>query len=187
MGKTQASAGGQKSSLTARRPAWSGVYDGYPKVNGGTSSESDEDPEIVFTGVFGADYDKSTYFNACGTRVSLALLAGGMRQVGNRGVKITNKSNKFYGKQIEPGAGKLKDILENKWGGADIVINFPTDISDVRKKLSGKKGVYIMIPKSPRVFNASGHATLWTGYNVINAQHHYVSEYTAAIYFWELK
>ncbi len=29
MSKVHASAGGQKSSLTARRPAWNGVYNGW--------------------------------------------------------------------------------------------------------------------------------------------------------------
>lgn len=186
MGKVHASAGGQKSSLTARRPTWNNVYNGYPKVNGGTSSEGDEYYDTVFTNVFGASYDKTIYFNACGTRVSLALLAGGVRQVGNRGIKITNKNHKFYGKQIEPGAEKLKSILEGKWGKADIVVNFPTNLSDVSSKLDGKKGIYIMIPKSPRDFHASGHATSWTG-NRVMADHYYIAEYTAAIYFWELK
>lgn len=186
MGKAYASAGGQKSSLTARRPSWSGVYNGYPKVNDGTLSEDDENFDTVFTDVFGANYDKAIYYNACGTRVSLALLAGGMRQVGNRGIKITNKNNKFHGQQIEPGAEKLKSILEGKWGKADIVVNYPTNLSDVSSKLDGKKGIYIMIPKSPRDFNASGHATLWTGNRVI-ADHYYIADYTSAIYFWELK
>lgn len=183
MGKVRANGG---DVLIARRPAWSGVYAGYPKIDEGTESEGDEDAEIVFTSVFGPDYDKTTYFNACGTRLSLALLSGGVKQVGSRGIKIKNKNNTFYGKQIEPGAGRLKDILEKKWGKADIVVRYPTKLSDVSEKLDKKKGVYIMIPKSAHEFGASGHATLWTGKRVMS-DHYYISELTAAVYFWELK
>ncbi|MBL1255197.1 hypothetical protein JK365_22400 [Salmonella enterica subsp. enterica serovar Ceyco] len=141
---------------------------------------------LFFTSVFGPDYDKDTYFNACGTRLSLALLAGGVKQVGSRGIKITNKENTFYGKQIEPGAGRLKDTLEKKWGKADIVVKYPTELSDVSAKLDEKKGVYIMIPKSVRDFGATGHATLWTG-NRVMSDHYYISDMTAEVYFWELK
>lgn len=45
MGKVRAKGG---NVLIARRPAWNGVYAGYPKVNGGTASEGDEDADIVF-------------------------------------------------------------------------------------------------------------------------------------------
>nr|WP_277750980.1 T6SS effector amidase Tae4 family protein [Salmonella enterica] len=116
----------------------------------------------------------------------MALLSGGMGGVGERGIKITNKSNIYYGKTIEPGAGNFKTFLEKKWGKADETIKLPTTIDDVSKRLNNKKGVYIMIPKNPHDFGATGHATLWIGNRVIN-DHYYISKHTYAVYFWELK
>ncbi|CNI19209.1 Uncharacterised protein [Yersinia thracica] len=178
--------GNTVSTLNIKRPAWSHVYAGYPKTSGGPALEDDLSAEIIFTGVFGSTYDRIMYSNACGTRVSLALLAGGMQRVGSRKIDITVKTHAFHGKYIEPGAAKLKEFLEIKWKQPEHIIKQPKTLADVSVKLKGKKGIYIMIPKSPQKFGASGHATLWTGNRVIG-DHHYISDNTFAVYLWELK
>jgi len=99
---------------------------------------------------------------------------------------ISEKTHAHYGKYIEPGADKLKVFLESKWGKPESKISSPVTFDKVDKLLNGKKGIYIMIPKSPRDFGASGHATLWTGKRVIG-DHDYISGNTDAVYFWELK
>ncbi|WP_145523072.1 T6SS effector amidase Tae4 family protein [Yersinia rohdei] len=181
-----ARAGNTVSTLNIKRPAWSHVYAGYPKTSGGPASEDDLSAETIFTEVFGSTYDRAIYSNACGTRVSLALLAGGMQRVGGREIGITVKTHAFYGKYIEPGAAKLKEFLEIKWKKPEYIIKQPKILDDVSIKLNGKKGIYIMIPKIPKKFGASGHATLWTGNRVIG-DHHYISDNTFAVYLWELK
>ncbi|POP40381.1 hypothetical protein CHU32_27720 [Superficieibacter electus] len=187
MKKVTVTAGQSTSTIMVNRPPWNKVYGGYPKTNAGTASEGDLLNTEVFTQVFGVDYDPVTYHNACGTRTSLALLAGGMGGVGERGIKITNKSNIYYGKTIEPGAGNLKTFLEKKWGKADEIIKFPKTVDDVSKRLNNKKGIYIMIPTRPSDFGgATGHATLWTG-NRVMGDNYCIDEHTYAIYFWELK
>ncbi len=186
MATITSAAGRATSTLKVKRPAWSLVYDGYPKTSGGSASEDDLPASTIFTAVFGPNYDLDTYSNACGTRVSLALLAGGMPRIGSRNIKITVKTHVYYDKSIEPGAAKLKEFLENKWGKPEQTIKAPVTLNDVSIKLKDKKGIYIMIPKSPQLFGASGHATLWTGKRVIG-DHYYISDNTFAIYFWELK
>ncbi|EHG7581554.1 MULTISPECIES: T6SS effector amidase Tae4 family protein [Citrobacter] len=186
MATISASVGQTMTSLIVTRPAWSYVYTGYPKTTGGVDVEGDLSAETVFTDVFGVGYDTTIYSNACGTRVSLALLAGGMKRVGIRNIMVSVKTHPCYGKYIEPGAAKLRDFLENKWGSPENIIKSPVTFNKVKIELNGKKGIYIMIPKSPRVFGASGHATLWTGKRVIG-DNHYISENTFAVYFWELK
>lgn len=181
-----ARSGNSTSSLTVKRPSWASVYAGYPKTSGGVSSENDLPAPAVFTSIFGAGYDVNTYSNACGTRVSLALLSAGMTRVGTRKIMISEKAHTHYGSFIEPGAAKLKDFLVSKWGKPENKISAPVTFDKVDKALNGKKGVYIMIPKSPSIFGASGHASLWTGTRVIG-DHDYISDNTDAVYFWELK
>ncbi|WP_380177456.1 T6SS effector amidase Tae4 family protein [Kalamiella sp. sgz302252] len=181
-----ARSGNSTSSLNVKRPSWASVYAGYPKVNGGTDFENDLNGEEVFISIFGPEYDKVTFVNACGTRVSLALLSAGFKRVGKRKIMITEKSHKHYGKYIEPGAARLKDFLISIWGRPEHKILYPGSIDKVNAALKGKKGIYIMIPKSPAAFNATGHATLWTGKGAIG-NNHYITEKTAEIYLWELK
>jgi hypothetical protein len=186
MATINARSGSSTSSLRVRRPSWVNVYSGYPKTGGGVDIENDLPAPVVFSSIFGANYDTNIYSNACGTRVSLSLLSSGMTRVGIRNIMISEKRHKHYGKYIEPGADKLKVFLESKWGRSEIKISSPVTFDKVDNQLNGKKGIYIMIPKSPRDFGASGHATLWTGKRVIG-DHDYISSNTDAVYFWELK
>ncbi|MTH48877.1 T6SS effector amidase Tae4 family protein [Intestinirhabdus alba] len=181
-----ARSGNSSSSLNVKRPSWSSVYAGYPKTNAGTDYEDDLRATEVFTSIFGYGYDTTIYTNACGTRVSLALLSAGMNRVGSRKIMISEVTHPHYGKFIEPGAARLKEFLVAKWGNPEKSIASPADIESVARVLDGKKGIYIMIPKLPGVFGASGHATLWTGKRVMG-DHHYISDNTHAVYFWELK
>lgn len=186
MATINARSGNSTSSLSVRRPSWASVYSGYPKTGGGVDVENDLSAPVVFSSIFSASYDSSIYSNACGTRVSLSLLSAGIARVGTRKIMISEKTHIHYGKYIEPGADKLKVFLESKWGKPDIKVSSPVTFVKVDKQLNGKKGIYIMIPKSPRDFGASGHATLWTGKRVIG-DHDYISSNTDAVYFWELK
>lgn len=100
-------------------------------------------------------------------------------------MKIREKTHKYYGHFIEPRAALLKDFLVATWGKPEVTIKFPTTLQTVENALNGKKGIYIMILKYPAIFEATGHATLWTGNGVIG-DHHYINDNTHTVYFWEL-
>jgi len=169
-----------KNQLSIRkRPRWAKVYEGYPKDSSGVN---DLDSVSVFSEILGNNYDRSIFTNACATRVSLGLLNGGM--IVSKNFEI--KNGKFKGKGFIASAIGLKDWLSrnNVWGEADEFIKGSSDITDVKKRLGSRNGIYIIIGG----FNGgiSGHATLWIGaIKDAFAGNNYVS-YGGDVYFWEL-
>lgn len=178
--KVTATAKKQKASIRVNRPAWSKVYEGYPKRGAYGELKAEE----VFTSIFGPDYDRKNLGNACATRVSLALL--------NAGVNIDKKEyviriGKFKDKVIIVSAVNMVAWLKRKFGEPDVTIKEPQSLSVIQAQIGNRKGIYAMLPKSSKQFEATGHVTLWVGHTVMGGDGH--SYYTQArvVYFWELK
>lgn len=189
VGKCKARAVNVSSTILAKRPAWSAVYEGYPKNQ---SATDDESAPLVFANLLGSNYDKSTFGNACATRVSLGLINGGMRVKAS--YRIQNRQHPFYNKGFITSALGLKDWLSlpSIWGEADTIICNPKTIDEVANQINRgriKNGIYIII--GGFTLPTTGHATLWIGnkQNVIGG-HHYILEnsgHEQKVYFWELK
>lgn len=180
-----------------KRPSWSDVYYGYPK----TTNHQDLPAEKVFENVFGTNYDKKTFGDACGTRVSLALITGGVNVKND--FRITNRKFHLYGGGFIASAIGLKNWLsrDDVFGKADIIIQEkykgqPFDkskpditLKEVQNKIGSKNGIYIMLPKSGYFSTSAttGHATLWVGRNrnAISGKNHAIG--AKEIHFWELK
>ncbi|MGH1517853.1 T6SS effector amidase Tae4 family protein [Chryseobacterium sp. JK1] len=176
-----ATCGRASTTIRVKRPSWSDVYNGYPKVG-----NDDEPATSIFPKILGDDYNKKTFGNACATRVSLGLLKGKM--IVRKDFQI--QKGDFKDKGFIASAGSLKKWLEKEsvWGTADITVTGPSDIKTVANKINEsriKNGVYIIL--GGFVDGITGHATLWIGNNrdVIGG-HNYVS-YGGTVYFWELK
>lgn len=188
-----------------RRPRWKDVYDGYPLTNEGTSYEDDLGAEEVITYLFGT-YNNE---NACAARLSIALLISGVGIGGDNTViitekiygkdvtktetidykKITHSGDSLEGKNVILGAEKMRCWLWKKWVKANRIVYNPKSLTDAQREFNGENGVYIMRPKVPKIFEATGHCTLWTGENVIGGSKdkHYINENTFAVYLWILK
>lgn len=166
-------------SITVRRPKWDDVYAGYPKTADGYDLPAPD----VFTSILGPNYNTAIFSNACATRVSLGLLAGGMSV--KKDFLISQGT--YSGKGFIASALNLKNWLSRQsvWGAADVSITNPSDLASVSAKINGRNGVYIIVGGfGPGI---SGHATLWVGANN-NAigGNHYVDN-GGDVYFWELK
>lgn len=160
------------------RPKWNKVYEGYPKTGDGSDDMPTRD---VFSSILGSIDDPVKFDNACATRVSLGLLNSGVEVKKDFLVQI----GQFKGKGFIASAQGLKEWLSNSliFGKPDIVIQNPSNLTEVKNKINSKNGIYIVLGG---FHNVSGHATLWLGNkkDVIGG-HNYVSN-SGIIYFWEL-
>ncbi|GGY68284.1 T6SS effector amidase Tae4 family protein [Pseudoduganella albidiflava] len=57
------------------------------------------------------------FYDTCAIRMSVALLRAGVRLPGAR---MAAKSGRLKGKRIEPGQGKLSQILKRIWGNPEV-------------------------------------------------------------------
>ena len=84
-------------STTIKRPKWEDVYAGYPK---NVAGDDDMDAPSVFRLVLGDRYytkHQSIFSNACATRVSLGLIAGGMTMKREFNIIIEHINTKVKG------------------------------------------------------------------------------------------
>lgn len=170
----------QTKPIQIKRPKWDDVYHGYPKVNPGTPYENDLPAPKVFTSIFGANYDKVTFGNACATRLSLGLINAKIKV--KTEYSIAEGPNK--GKGIIVSAVNMGNWLKDKQlGKPDEKIENPKSFNEVANKIGKRRGIYILISNDSRW--ASGHATLWHDGNAIGGHNYY--EHAKVIYFWELK
>ena len=147
--------GFKSTLLKINRPKWIDVYKHYPKINAGTLNENDEPAVSVFKRIFGEDYDRRIFVNACATRVSIALLGANIKVKGD----FVILKGEYKGRRIITSAIKLLKWLssDSVFGKADIIINSPSCFNDVYSKLKEKKGIYILESNNYRW--AIGHAT----------------------------
>lgn len=137
----------------------------------------------VFASIFGDNYDRDTFKNACATRVSLGLLAGGMKVFKSFNVDI----GIYKDKGIMTSASGLRRWLSKieVWGPADTIIKNSNSFKVVSQTIASRNGVYIV--EGGFSGGVTGHATLWVGANnnAINGSHY--ADIGGTIYFWELK
>lgn len=170
----------QAKPIQIKRPKWDDVYHGYPKINPGKPNENDLPASQVFTSIFGENYDKVTFGNACATRLSLGLINGKIKV--KTEYSISEGPNK--GKGIIVSAVNMGNWLKDKqFGKPDETIEKPKSFNEVANRIGTRRGVYVLISNDSRW--ASGHATLWHDGNAIGGHNYY--EHAKVIYFWELK
>lgn len=165
------------------KPKFQDVLDGYPLNRLRTDDMSTHE---VFEMVFGKNYDRTLFTNACATRVCVGLNEAGI----DVRKDFIGQTGKMKGKGVIASAIKLRKWLTFKFGEADLVLKNPKDFAEVSKAINGRQGIYIMHPKKGAFSSASitGHATLWVGgtYNNAVGLHNYIQE-AKSIYFWSLK
>lgn len=180
MSNVIARAGNIQRTLTVKRPKWSDVYAGYPKNAMGTD---DLPAPEVFRSIFGTDYDKNTFGNACATRLSLGLLNGGINF--GRSKEYNIQMGQLKGKGVLTSAVNMINWLKKNFGKPDVVIENPKQLNDIALKIGDRKGIYAMLPRDSKDFGASGHVTLWHKGDAIGKHNYFES--AKVIYFWELK
>lgn len=177
-----AKAEGQESKpLGISRPKWDDVYKHYPKTNAGTASENDKPAVELFSELFGKDYDRSLFSNACATRLSIALIGAGMSVK----TEFVIAYGSLKGKGITTSAKNILTWLSSSsvFGEADIIIKKPASFNVISSKIGEKKGIYIIDSNNYKW--ASGHVTLWYDGHAIG--HHDYWEHAKEVHFWELK
>lgn len=167
--------------LGISRPRWSDVYKYYPKIKEGTASENDKPAVEVFSELFGEDYNKKLFSNACATRLSIALIGAGM----NVKTEFIITHGSLKGKGITTSAKNILTWISssNIFGKADIIITNLVSFNSISSKIGTKKGIYII--ESNNYKWASGHVTLW--YNGHAIGYHDYWEHAKEVHFWELK
>jgi len=193
---------GKTAPVWCERPRWEDVYNGYPKRDGILPEYDEELPtEEVFELIFGENYDKNMFTNACATRVSIALLGAGIT-IGKKvkivtiekkieevdTTKITLNYKNLKEKRVITGASTMHGWLVKEWGEpkGEFKITKPKSLEEILEKFRGKKGIYTMLPPTPKDFGGiTGHCTLWTGKNAFGGNHYAKEAY--AVHLWELK
>jgi hypothetical protein len=132
--------------------------------------------------------------NSCATRVSLALVNAGIKNLTPGFTTYSEAAYKeFKSKRIITSAVNFITWLTKNWGQPEI--KFKTDqntgLQGLKNKIGARKGVFLFKALNTREFGASGHITLWDGLNVITGSSYtnvaYADEYQGEVYFWELK
>ncbi len=168
-------------SARQSKPKWLDVFNGYPKtLDSSTNSYYDLPASDVFTSVLGSGYDSTKFDDACATRVSIALLAGGINVRKSFLVQV----GKYKGKGFIARANGLKEWLIKIWGTANVYVKGPTTLSDVKSKIGSKNGVYIIVGA---IGSSTGHATLWLGAQGDAIGNKNYIDRGGDVYFWELK
>lgn len=175
-----ATVGGQSSTIQAKRPLFSALWENYPvkmpaadvysMVGGQALALYTENP----TG----------YANACALRLSRSLNYGGMP------IKQTTRGYKVKGSDDKPYLLRVREMIsfvEQNFGKADITFK-PQSNEDVSFQLRGKKGVIIF--KVSGWGDATGHVTLWNGSDCGDSCyfiHDRSNVRTTDILFWNLR
>lgn len=154
-------------------PSWSDIYKNYPK----TTSGSDLPAPQVYALVGGAVADAYTndpinYANACALRISRALNYSRVTIPEIPGVTLKGADNKNY----IVSSIRMYDFMKKTFGSGSIILSQSdggTNGNDFQSHLQGHKGIYIMRPSNPAIFQAYGHCTLYTGADCIGGHNYF--------------
>ena len=152
--------------------------------------DADLDESIeVYTAVGGAVLTKylAGARNTCALRVSKGLNYSGVTIPNIPGVTVKGADNKNYFLVAKNLLSWMKKTFDTPTGdnhltecqGGTNGINFPT-------LLQNKQGIYIMIPKSPSLFEASGHADMFFNGDCDGSCYFGATGGVQDIFFWEL-
>jgi len=204
MARLLASVGGRSALCICNRPRWEDVYKNYPWKNKNADTYDDEDAKTVFKEILGKQYDgkngiytdangrKTSFENACATRVSIALVKSGMEMRKD----FLIQAGELKGKGFIASAKGLKEWLSlpGVWGEVKGIpgkiseeeeINEEIALERVAKEIGGRSGVYIILDNGDK--RVKDHATLWLGeHGDIIGGHKHLGK-GGTIYFWELK
>jgi RHS repeat-associated protein len=167
------------------KPSWAQLRKNYP-----TQSSAE-----LYKAVFGDSYHSDTktlHFgdakpidatNGCALKISITLLRCGVDFKGD----FLASNGTFKEKGVILSSTSMKKHLTSKIFGAPKEYDLKlVTVDDVKKGLSGRNGIYIIIPRPGEFTTAVGHVTLWEGNDVILNDHNYL-EQAAFVYFWEFK
>ena len=167
------------------RPSWKSMSEYYQYL-----ADAYDTPNL-FKFIF-VSPDHTIWNNSCGTRVSLSLIKAGVKnRVGTRNILI--REGILNMRFIEPAADRLADWLKSQWGAPEVQFktSVSTTLKDLRDTIGDRKGVFAFKVNDRRAFGASGHITLWNGYDVIRGaqyeNHAYADGNPGEVLFWELK
>lgn len=172
----------KQKTLKVNRPSWEKVYEGYPKIER-NGIVDDLDAPSVFKSIFGEDYPRETFGNACATRLSLGLLNANVKIRGEYPIKTGELKDKL----VISSAANMVKWLHRNFGNPDETIKSPQEYEEIVNAIGDRKGIYAMIPRLPSEFGASGHVTLWVNGTVIGGISHSYYKNAHVVYFWELK
>ncbi|WP_448927410.1 T6SS effector amidase Tae4 family protein [Fluviicola sp.] len=177
------------ASQIQNRPSWDNMYKNYP-MDHEEDIDYDQQPEQVFSMVFGSSYNSETQMiegnidasNACATRLSVALVRSGVRLAKD----MLGQIDEFKGKGIIISAVSMAKFLSSDagLGAPDHRIEMKgKTFDDLLNVLEGKVGIYVMTTRSGMGY--TGHCSLWNGQNCIGDNNY--AEDAGTIYFWELE
>ncbi|WP_145716598.1 T6SS effector amidase Tae4 family protein [Chitinophaga japonensis] len=167
------------------RPSYAAMYAAYPKDASGNDMPGPEVYQLVGgTPLAFYNADPEHYNNACALRVSRALNYCNVKIPRIQGETFQGNDGKFYFLS----AAKLYAWLKATFGTPNMELtNGGTDGQNFRTGLTGKKGIYLMQPNYPKLFGATGHASLWDGSKAIGNHDYFDAEGgTAKVALWIL-
>jgi hypothetical protein len=169
------------------RPNFYSVYDNYPKMEIASGQFDDKTPAQVANEIGGqvlSEFLGSPDLNFCCIRLSMALQKAG--------VTIPDVPGKTWkgadGKNFIRGIDFLLRFLKETFGEPEVQLQ-SSDVQDNTMFMASKigmnnKGIYVMIPKNQKTFKATGHATLWGGFNCIGGHNYFGA--AGKVFVWKL-
>lgn len=169
-----------KSKIQVKRPKFYDVWFSYPRKMAA--------PEVYYL-VGGQAFElykgnPTGYANACALRLSRAFNYGGVP------LKQSTAGYHVKGEDGKPYLLRVTDMIkfvEKNLGKADLSLK-PTNNQDLSSQLKGKQGIIIF--KVTGWNNATGHVTLWNGYDCGDSCyfiHSNPNTTTNEILFWNLR
>lgn len=151
------------------RPDFTQAWNAFSRVHGDGSLDH---VGQHIGGRVGLNIESGIFQNACALRMSFVLNTSGVRISAAAGATVSDNNGFLYLYRIRD----LTEYLRKTFGPPDITLSNTNDA-----RLENKKGILIF--EVPIWNNATGHATLWNGYQC--SDRCYFSQ-SSRILFWEL-
>lgn len=166
-------------------PTYASFNANYPQVAGGGAMDGPDVFELI-GGEVHQLAQQHGYNNACAARVSRALVKSG--------VNIPKLNDQTFlgedGKYHFLGARNLYEWMLKAFGEPDLSLTQEqarTDGTGFFQASGNKPGIYIMIPKYPKLFGASGHADKFDGYKMNKSGYFGAEGGVFRVCLWKLK
>ncbi len=148
-------------------PSWAKVLEGYPKIKYSDGSYGELSAAEVYKQIGGALGDMAknnpvAFNDACAARLSMALLNAGINIPGIEGYTYKGANGKYYFVSAE----KFYDFITQTFeGNCFTMYGYGSSISPAafQSFTNSKHGLFILKPSYPKLFEATGHSTLYTG------------------------
>ncbi len=152
-------------------PSWAKVLEGYPKIKYSDGSYGELSAADVYKQIGGALGEMAknnpvAFNDACAARLSMALLNAGINIPGIAGYTYQGATGKYYFKSSE----KLFDFVSQTFeGNCSTLYGYGSSISPAafQSFTNKKQGLFLLKPSYPKLFEATGHSTLYTGTSCI--------------------